>query len=86
MYKSTELMKWESSKACERGGSGFCSCWEGKSWERLRDDCEEEEWRNCPLSLEVLCFGFVIEACLSRLVLIKGEGEIIGKSESEGTG
>ena len=52
----------------------------------MRDDCEEEEGRDCLSSLEVLCFGFVTEACLSRLVLIIGEGEIGGKSESAGNG
>ena len=51
--------------------------------ERLRD---EEEGRDCSLSLEVLCFDFVIEACFSRLILIIGEGEIGGKSETEGNG
>ena len=52
----------------------------------MKDVCEEDEGRDCPLSLEVLCFGFVIEVCLSRLILIIGEGEIGGKSESEGNG
>ena len=52
----------------------------------MRDVCEEDEGKDCPLSLEVPCFGFVREVCLSRLILIIGEGEIGGKSESEGYG